>query len=131
MVKQISRLYIPAMSKDMKQKIGVRVKAARMQRGISQPQLGEIINKSFETISNIERGKTAPNFSTLLDISVALGVPMREFFDDIEGGEPTDEAKRELIVQSQVLATQMDTPTLNLWLKLGVVMHEETGKSDS
>ena len=130
MVKKISRLYIPTMTKHLKQKIGMRVKAARMQRGMTQPQLAEIIGKNFETISNIERGKTAPNFSTLLDISVALGVAMREFFDEIESLDGDDNSKRELIVQSQVLASQMESETLNLWLKLGEVMQKEANAQE-
>jgi len=125
MVKFIARIYIPTMETNLKKKIGMRVKAARMQRGMTQPQLAEIIGKGFETISNIERGKTAPNFNTLLDISEAVGIPMREFFDDIESEEPTSEERRELMVQAQILADQMDTATLNLWLKLGTVMQKD------
>jgi len=130
MVKFIARIYIPTMETNLKKKIGMRVKAARMQRGMTQPQLAEIIGKGFETISNIERGKTAPNFNTLLDISEAVGIPMREFFDDIESEEPTSEERRELMVQAQILADQLDTATLNLWLKLGTVMLEDAQKTD-
>jgi transcriptional regulator with XRE-family HTH domain len=41
------------------------LKAVRQQQGMTQAALAEAIDKSFETISNIERGKTAPGFATL------------------------------------------------------------------
>lgn len=124
MVKLHGRNYISSMEHNLKQKIGLRVKAARAQKGMTQPQLAEVINKAFETVSNIERGKTAPNFQTLLDISIALGVPMRDFFDGVENSEP-DNKRQELVIKSQVLAGQMDEQTLALWQKLGEVLLEE------
>ncbi|PCI02595.1 MAG: hypothetical protein COB78_12740 [Hyphomicrobiales bacterium] len=127
MVKPYGRNYVSGMEHNLKQKIGLRVKAARAQKGMTQPQLAEVINKAFETVSNIERGKTAPNFQTLLDISVALGVPMRNFFDGVENSEPENK-RQELVIQSQVLAGQMDELTLALWQKLGEVLLEEQSK---
>ena len=50
-------------------------------RGMTQAALAEAIDMSFETVSNLERGKTAPNFSTLSDIANALNVEMKFFFD--------------------------------------------------
>lgn len=131
MVKFQTRIYISGMETNLKQKIGLRVKAARTQKGMTQPQLAEIIDKGFETVSNIERGKTAPNFNTLLDISVALDVPMREFFDDIEHSGSVDDAKGQLMVQAQVLGGQMDAATLQLWLKLGEVLQDESSDKTS
>ena len=66
---------------DLKQEIGSRVKAARKMRGMTQAALAEAIDMSFETVSNLERGKTAPNFNTLSDIATALGVELKFFFD--------------------------------------------------
>lgn len=44
---------------------------------------------SFETVSNLERGKTAPNFNTLNDIASALDVEMKFFFDYEDGNTST------------------------------------------
>ena len=66
---------------DLKREIGIRVKSARKARGMTQIDLAEAIEKSFETVSNIERGKTAPNFVTLQDMGQALGVELKYFFD--------------------------------------------------
>ena len=70
------------MSDQLKRNIGLRVRAARSQRGLTQAQLVEAIDdKAFDTISNIERAKTAPIFSALADIANVLGLSMREFFE--------------------------------------------------
>ena len=61
--------------------VGLRVKALRQRRGLSQEELAERIDRSLNAISNIERGRTLPNFTTLERLSEVLGVPVREFFD--------------------------------------------------
>jgi len=66
---------------DLKQEIGIRVKSARRARGLTQIGLADTIDKSFETVSNIERGKTAPNFTTLQEIASALDVELKYFFE--------------------------------------------------
>ena len=111
------------MSKQLKQNIGLRVKAARQQKGLTQAQLAEAIDKAFETISNIERGKTAPNFSTLHDIANVLGLPMREFFD-VDEAELSD-ARQRLLMQLNTMVSQMDDRQLNLLLKLGQVLRDD------
>ena len=113
------------MSGQLKRNIGLRVKAARTQKGLTQPQLAEAIDKAFETISNLERGKTAPNFSTLADIANVLGLPMREFFD-VEDVDVTD-ARQRLLMQMNSLISDMDERQLNLLLKLGNVLMEDEG----
>ena len=111
------------MSKQLKQNIGLRVKAARRQKGLTQAQLAEAIDKAFETISNIERGKTAPNFSTLHDIANVLGLPMREFFDVDE--ENLTDARQHLLMQLNTMISQMDDRQLHLLLNLGRVLQED------
>ena len=100
------------MSEQLKQNIGLRVKTARQQQGMTQAQLAEAIDKAFETISNIERGKTAPNFSTLADIANVLGLPMREFFE-LEDVDVSD-ARQRLLMQLNTMIAQMDDRQLNL-----------------
>lgn len=111
------------MSKQLKQNIGLRVKAARTQKGLTQAQLAEAIDKAFETISNIERGKTAPNFSTLADIANVLGLPMREFFD-VDEADVSD-ARQRLLMGINTLVSQMDDRQLGLLIKLGKMLQEE------
>ena len=100
-----------------------RRKAARTQQGLTQAQLAEAIDKAFETISNIERGKTAPNFSTLADIDNVLGLPMRDFFD-VDDTALTDDRQR-LLMQMNTLVSQLDDRQLGLLVKLGQVLQED------
>jgi transcriptional regulator with XRE-family HTH domain len=56
------------------------VRHHRERAGLTQGEVAEKINKALETVSSIERGKSAPSFETLSDLSDALNVPVREFF---------------------------------------------------
>ncbi len=48
---------------------------------LTQSELASLTLKSVETISNFERGKTAPSLNTLDSLATHLGVGMTEFFD--------------------------------------------------
>ena len=113
------------MSTQLKHKIGLRVKAARTQKGLTQAQLAEAIDKAFETISNIERGKTAPSFLTLGDIADVLALPMRKFFD-VDEADVSD-ARQRLLMQVNTLVSQLDDRQLGLLVKLGNVLQEDDG----
>lgn len=69
------------MSNDFKKKIGERVKAIRKAKGFTQEQLAEKIDKTVETVSNIERGKKLPSLITLEEIRKALNSRMSDFLD--------------------------------------------------
>jgi len=58
-----------------------KVQALRKEKGITQERLAELIEKSVEHVSYIERGERAPSFETILDIAEALEVtvPSNEF----------------------------------------------------
>lgn len=131
MFKSNSRLYKTTMENDLAKIIGKRVKAVRTQRGMTQQEVADALGRTFEGISNLERGKTAPNFKTLLAISEVLDLPMREFFDDIETEDADNADKQELIMHTKMLAYQMDKETLDLWLKLGEVMQSQAENSES
>lgn len=111
------------MNEQLKRNIGQRVKAARLQKGLTQAELAEAIDKAFETISNIERGKTAPNFSTLSDIAEVLGMPLKEFFEF--GEEGLSDERQALLLKVNSMIGQMDDATLSLLFKLGQVLHED------
>lgn len=57
------------------------IKRLRNLRGLTQFALAELIDKSPETISQIERAKIFPSFETLKLLATALNVDMREFFE--------------------------------------------------
>lgn len=60
--------------------LGHRIKKLRKERGLSQEQLAERIDKSVDTVSNIERGKFSPRLDTALELAEALDVEVFELF---------------------------------------------------
>lgn len=52
----------------IKKEFGARLKAFRCNRNLTQEKLSEIINLEVSNISNIENGKTNPDFTTLCRI---------------------------------------------------------------
>lgn len=84
--------------------VGLRVRAARQKRGLSQEELAERIDRSIHAISGIERGRTLPNFTTLERLSRVLGVPVRDFFD--HQPEPDDNPRRERLLSELFMAAR-------------------------
>jgi transcriptional regulator with XRE-family HTH domain len=67
---------LPAMAITLKQAVGQNVRTARLVCGLTQEELAERINRSTETVSNIERGKNPPSLETLRDMATALNVSL-------------------------------------------------------
>tara|TARA_X000001316_G_C920185_1_gene34333 strand:+ start:1099 stop:1434 length:336 start_codon:yes stop_codon:yes gene_type:complete len=66
---------------DVRKRLAGRLRVLRKRRGLTQDQLSEKIGRSVDAVSNLERGKSLPNFETLERLSQELGVPIRDFFD--------------------------------------------------
>lgn len=67
------------MSDTLKKHVGKRIRAARKGVGFTQEQLAVLIEKSVETVSNLERGHTAPSLETLDHVARALNLPVEWF----------------------------------------------------
>jgi transcriptional regulator with XRE-family HTH domain len=65
----------------MPESIGERIKALRTEQGMTLAELGEKVKLSASYLSQIERDKTAPSLSTLMDIAKTLNVEPRYFFE--------------------------------------------------
>lgn len=71
---------------ELKKQIGIRVRAARRQRGLTQEQLAERVERTVAAISNIERGSSLPTLATLDTIARRLEVPLRDLFEETRNG---------------------------------------------
>jgi len=73
---------------ELKDHVALRIKSIRQRRGLTQEQLAERVERSVDTISNLERGISLPSFETLERLAKVLQVPFREFFqfDDLNEG---------------------------------------------
>jgi len=108
---------------DLKNEIGIRVKSARNMRGMTQAELADTIDKSFETISNLERGKTAPNFNTLSEIASALNVDIKFFFEFESNGNSPHRSR--LLGELNATTLSVDDGKLALILALAKVVAED------
>lgn len=70
------------MTTEIGKQIGRRIKEFREARGLTQAQLAEILGKSTETISNLERGRVLTGIHTLEQLARHLHVAVKEFFTD-------------------------------------------------
>ena len=69
------------MKNNLKKLIGNRVREARKNKGLTQEDLAALIDKTVETVSNIERGVKLPGLATLEDIRKALDVKLSDLID--------------------------------------------------
>ncbi len=69
------------MNHDLKRIIGLRLRNLRNAQDITQETLAEMIERTPETVSNIERGKFLPSLDTLERISKGLHISLSSFFE--------------------------------------------------
>ena len=67
----------------MESSIGERMKSLRVERGMTLAELAEQVNLSTSYLSQIERDRTMPSLSTLVDIAQGLKVEPRYFFNRV------------------------------------------------
>nr|DAG19341.1 MAG TPA: Repressor protein CI [Caudoviricetes sp.] len=74
------------------EEIGEKIKAMRLQKGVSQAALARCLGVSTAMICQYEVGKRKPKVETLSKIAGALGVDLKVFYDDLP--QKTMELKR-------------------------------------
>lgn len=74
------------------EEIGEKIKAMRLQKGVSQAALAKCLGVSAAMIYQYEVGKKKPKVETLSKIAGALGVDLKVFYDDLP--QKTIELKR-------------------------------------
>lgn len=67
-------------------KIGINISRLRIERGITQEQLGRDIGLTASAISNIECGRSVPSVDTLCRFSELFGVKVDTILSDTRGG---------------------------------------------
>lgn len=61
--------------------VGARIRARRIELGMSQKKLGECVNLTFQQIQKYERGANRIGSGRLYEFSRILGVPVSYFFE--------------------------------------------------
>ena len=86
------------MVQTLKPYLAEQVRSLRRAKGLTQDQLAAEIGRTTEAVSNIERGKSLPAIDTLIAISRALDIPVRDLFPEA-GGEETNPKRLRLEAQ--------------------------------
>lgn len=107
---------------DKKHRFGTQLRAIRKQRGLTQEQLAELIDRSVDAVSNMERGISLPSYETLGRLADKLGVPMRELMEAVEGDSAADPERVELEARLAVLARSLDKRNLRIALEQMAVL---------
>ena len=65
---------------ELKRRFGKRVQGLREAKGMTQEQLASRIDRSVDTVSNIERGINATRIEVAHQIGIELGVALPDLF---------------------------------------------------
>ncbi len=89
----------------MNETIVKQIKAARIERGLTQKDLADHFGKTPASISDLERGRVQVSASELYAIAKLLDKPIEYFFGEDFGGKD---------VQDIIAVTRMQTPETKL-----------------
>ena len=95
------------MALKLEQQIGMRVRLARKAQNLTQEELATRIDKTVETVSNIERGKTLPGLLTLYELAQVLRVPLIELIEVKERQSSASLRRMEAEYRLRDLAAQL------------------------
>ena len=94
--------------------LGRRIRSLRLDRGLTQEQLGELAGVNYKYIGEIERADKTASIETLAKIAAGLDIPLTELLRfEHEAGTGKDVAR-----EIRKLLNDMDEDQLRLTLKL-------------
>lgn len=91
--------------------LGAKIRAVRVGVGMSQTDLGRVLDVSYQQIQKYERGADRVSASTLKSLAEALGVHPGSFFDDIPMPTGRIHELREMLNAAAVLQRIRDPET--------------------
>lgn len=110
---------------DIKERVALRIRTIRKRRGLSQEEMAELIERSPDTISNIERAISIPTYETLEALAKGLKVPLADFFQDEDEGSPV---RAEAMARLTDAARQLDDKRLKTAAALVEVLAAERSR---
>ena len=100
--------------------IGNNVKTLREQRGWSQEQLAVAVDRTWQSISHIETGKSLPPLKTLAALASALGVPITYLLEEHGNMEP---GRANLLQRAQATLDDLTDPQLETAVAILAALH--------
>lgn len=95
----------------MKNRIAKVIRQKRLQKGMTQEQLAELIDKSAGFIGQIERAETYPSSPVLTKIIKVLGIDANTLFFDID---ESSVVAREISIRVQRLSPEKQNYILDI-----------------
>lgn len=89
-----------------------------------------MMERSVETVSNLERGVSLPSFDTLVRLAGSLGVPIRDFFDFGDDAGAGDPRRQELLAALADIARGLATDDLAIAVEQMDALAGRGSKSD-
>jgi transcriptional regulator with XRE-family HTH domain len=77
---------------DVDSVIGARTRSRRLQLGMSQERLAELLGITFQQVQKYEKGANRISASRLVQIAKALGIEVAYFFDGLSEAEASVES---------------------------------------
>lgn len=79
----------------MKKVLGKRAAAMRRARKMTQQQVADHAGRTWEAVSNFERGKSLPPLEILKLIAESMGMTLSELFEGVDEASTPRRAQRE------------------------------------
>jgi transcriptional regulator with XRE-family HTH domain len=96
--------------------IGQKIREFRLQAGLTQEKLAEVLCITFQQVQKYERGTTKVNLVKLQQLAIALKIPISAFF--LEGSysayQLTEEEKQLLHTFRNIKSTDLKNSILNI-----------------
>lgn len=87
-------------------RLGERVRRRRLELGMSQEHLADVLGVTFQQVQKYEKGVNRIAASRLFDVAAALDMPVAHFFEGLsKGGGKRTEANAATAGFERVLAT--------------------------
>lgn len=97
---------------DSRARFALRLRSLRKAAAFTQEELAARVGRSVDAISNLERGKSLPNFETIELLAASLSVPIKTLFDFDEHSELN--RRGQLIEELQAVAVMLAESDLEL-----------------
>lgn len=99
-------------------RLGQRVRTRRLEIGLSQEKLAELLGITFQQVQKYEKGVNRMAASRLFAIAAALEMPIARFFDGISQGRAAGVAEAEEDFIHDALATPEGAQLMSLFASI-------------
>jgi transcriptional regulator with XRE-family HTH domain len=99
-------------------KLGQRVRTRRLEIGMSQEKLAELLGVTFQQVQKYEKGVNRIAASRLHDIAASLDVPIAKFFEGLGGRATAGVAETSRDYIDDALATPEGSELMSLFASI-------------